>query len=294
MASAVERAPPTFNPPFAHFRDSESVSHYIFIFIINFVSNETLVVILVKMDMPVNVPIDNPNADTEWNDILRKHGIIPERPPSPTAKIQEALIEASRLAHENRLEGKDLDELDELEDDEDEAFLEIYRQKRLQELSILGKNSPHGNVYPLQKPDYAKDVTESSNQYFVFVHLSSASYANTESKLLSEIWREAARKFPDVKFCEMRADMAIEGYPERNCPTILVYKDTDIKKQVVTLKSLGGVKCGMTDIEKLLVDVGAIKLGDFRLQRKEEPEERQKSIKSSAIGKADDDDDDWD
>ena len=41
--------------------------------------------------------------------------------------IQEALLEARKLAHENRLEGKDLDELDELEDDEDEEFLESYR-----------------------------------------------------------------------------------------------------------------------------------------------------------------------
>lgn len=78
-------------------------------------------------DMPVNVPVDDPNADTEWNDILRKHGVIPEKPPSPTPMIQEALEEARKLAYENRLEGKDLDELAELEDEEDEDFLEQYR-----------------------------------------------------------------------------------------------------------------------------------------------------------------------
>lgn len=41
--------------------------------------------------------------------------------------IEEALNEARRLAHENRLEGKDMDELAELEDEEDEDFLEFYR-----------------------------------------------------------------------------------------------------------------------------------------------------------------------
>lgn len=41
--------------------------------------------------------------------------------------IEEALQEARRLAHENRLEGKDLDELAELEDEEDEEFLDSYR-----------------------------------------------------------------------------------------------------------------------------------------------------------------------
>lgn len=61
------------------------------------------------------------------NDILRQHGIIPEKPQDPEPLIQEALIEAERKAYENRLEDKDLDELDALEDEEDEGFLEQYR-----------------------------------------------------------------------------------------------------------------------------------------------------------------------
>lgn len=61
------------------------------------------------------------------NDILRKHGVIPEKPPSPTPLVQEALLEARKQAHENRLEDKDLDELHELEDVEDNAFLRKYR-----------------------------------------------------------------------------------------------------------------------------------------------------------------------
>lgn len=61
------------------------------------------------------------------NDILRQHGIIPEKPQDPEPLIQEALIEAERKAYENRLEDKDLDELDALEDEEDEDFLQQYR-----------------------------------------------------------------------------------------------------------------------------------------------------------------------
>jgi hypothetical protein len=41
--------------------------------------------------------------------------------------IQEAIEQARQLAYENRLEGKDVDELAELEDEEDEDFLESYR-----------------------------------------------------------------------------------------------------------------------------------------------------------------------
>lgn len=64
----------------------------------------------------------------KWrNEILRKHGVIPEKPPSPTPIIQKALEEAQTYAQKNRLENKNLDELHELEDEEDEAFLERYR-----------------------------------------------------------------------------------------------------------------------------------------------------------------------
>ncbi|EXJ56523.1 hypothetical protein A1O7_06867 [Cladophialophora yegresii CBS 114405] len=239
------------------------------------------------MDMPVNVPIDNPDADTEWNDILRKHGIIPEKPPDPEPIIQEALLEAAKRAHENRLEDKDLDELHELEDEEDEAFLETYRQKRLAELSSLQKKSVYGQVYPLQKPDYARDVTEESSKAFVLVNLTSSTGTNIESRVLSEIWREAARKFGDVKFCEIRADMCIEGYPDRNTPTILVYKDGDIKRQIVTLGQLNGARTNLKDIERVLVEVGALQESDVRLKRREEDDD-------SSRDNHDDGDDDWD
>jgi hypothetical protein len=61
-----------------------------------------------------------------------------------------------------------------------------------------------------------------------------------ESRIAIEIWRELAQRFGDVKFCQIRADLCIEGYPEKNTPTVLVYKDGDIKKQIVTFRELQG------------------------------------------------------
>ncbi|KAF2131897.1 phosducin family protein [Dothidotthia symphoricarpi CBS 119687] len=244
--------------------------------------------------MPVNVPVDDPNADTEWNDILRKHGVIPEKPPSPTAKLQEAVEEALKVAHENRLEGKDLDELDALEDDEDEDFLEVYRQKRLAELSTITNASVYNQVYHLQKPDYSRDVTETSQNAFVLVLLTSSQGTNTESRILIEIWRELAQRFGDVKFCQMRAELCIEGYPDRNTPTILVYSKGDIKKQIVTLRELGGVRTKVEDLERLLVDVGALKGGDQRLKKEEKDEGASGKKIRQGTTMGDDDDSDWD
>ncbi|KAF1841352.1 thioredoxin-like protein [Cucurbitaria berberidis CBS 394.84] len=246
-------------------------------------------------DVPMNVPIDDPNADTEWNDILRKHGVIPEKPPSPTPMIQEAIEEARRLAHDNRLEGKDLDELAELEDEEDEDFLESYRKKRMAELSTTTAASIYNQVYHLQKPDYSKDVTEASQKAHVLVLLTSSQGTNTESRVLIEIWRELAKRFGDVKFCQMRADLCIEGYPDKNTPTVLIYRDGDIRRQIVTLRDLSGPRTSAQDVEKLLVDVGAVKVGDSRLQqrRKEDAEVNTSSIRQGKTG-GDDDDSDWD
>ncbi|KAF2856525.1 phosducin family protein [Plenodomus tracheiphilus IPT5] len=245
-------------------------------------------------DMPVNVPIDDPNADTEWNDILRKHGVIPEKPPSPTPMIQEALEQARTLAHENRLEHKDLDELAALEDDEDDDFLEVYRQKRMAELSTITAASVYNQVYHIQKPEYAVEVTEESQKAHVLVLLVSSQGTNTESRVLIEIWRELSRKFGDVKFCQMRADLCIEGYPDKNTPTVLVYKDGDIKRQIVTLRDLNGPRTSVQDLEKVLVDVGAVKLGDSRLKKKtEDTGERTSGIRQGKTT-GDDEDSDWD
>ncbi|KAL8726747.1 MAG: hypothetical protein Q9181_005941 [Wetmoreana brouardii] len=247
------------------------------------------------MDIPVNVPIDNPNADTEWNDILRKHGIIPEKPPSPTPIFEEALANARKQAHDNRLEDKQLDELDELEDDEDAEFLERYRKQRMAELSTISQASVFNQVYPLQKPDYSRDVTEASNKAYVFVHLASSLGINDESRLLTELWRELARKFSDIKFCEMRADMCIEGYPDKNTPTILVYHQGDVKRQIITLGELAGSKTGMEDLEQLLIDVGALKANDSRLRSQSRNESSAiSSRKTAPTSSSADNDSDWD
>jgi hypothetical protein len=83
-------------------------------------------------------------------------------------------------------------------------------------------------------------VTEASQNAYIFVLLTSSHGTNVESRLVTEFWRELAKKFGDVKFCQIRGDLCIEGYPDKNTPTILVYKDGDIKKQIVTLKELQG------------------------------------------------------
>jgi hypothetical protein len=205
----------------------------------------------------------DPTEDTEWNDILRAKGIIPEKEPDPTEQLEEVLADAVIRQHENRLEDLDLDELDALEDDEDADFLEIYKRKRMAEMRQLANNEKFGSVYPISKPEWQTEVTDASKNATVFVHLSSEN--QIQSRLLGSIIRQAALKFKDIKFCEIEGRRAIEGYPDENCPTLIIYKDGELVKQLVTLLMLNGKDTTLKDVEALLVDIGCLNEKDKRL-----------------------------
>ncbi|CAI5758982.1 unnamed protein product [Candida verbasci] len=228
------------------------------------------------MDPKIQVQVD-PNEDTEWNDILRSHGIIPEKPPSPTQQIEEALDEAIVKQYDNRLENKTIDELDELEDEEDEDFLNFYKQKRLNELKQLTESKKFGDIFPINKSEYEQEVTQASNDSYVVIHLTLQS--NLQSRLLSSLLQQLSKKFPEIKFCEIPAQRCIENYPESNCPTLIIYHKTQVLKQYITLTQLGGNSTSLQDIERVLVDVAAIKDNDKRLIINNEDEEEFESRK---------------
>lgn len=172
----------------------------------------------------------------------------------------------------------------------------VHSKQRMQELSTISAHSIYNQVYHLQKPDYARDVTEASQKSFVMVLLTSSLGTNTQSALLVSIWRELASRFGDVKFCQIRADLCIEGYPERNTPTILIYKDGDIKRQLVTLKEMQGEKTTVQDFEKMLLDLGAVKHNDARLQHRGNLADASKSNgskKATVVNNLADEDSDW-
>lgn len=110
------------------------------------------------------------------------------------------------------------------------------------EMAALQRASVFGQVYSVQKPEYSIEVTEASKKAYVLVLLTSSTGLNVESRLMIDIWRQLAREFGEIKFCQMQADLCIEGYPDRNTPTILIYKDGDVVRQIVTLRELQGVK----------------------------------------------------
>jgi hypothetical protein len=66
---------------------------------------------------------------------------------------------------------------------------------------------------------------------------------------LEDRLRILANKFKSVKFVKIRADAAIPNYPDKNLPTLLIYKKSDIVGQLVGLKALGGESVTAEDLE---------------------------------------------
>ncbi|ODV89911.1 hypothetical protein CANCADRAFT_56549 [Tortispora caseinolytica NRRL Y-17796] len=172
----------------------------------------------------MQVEVD-PNEDTEWNDILRKHGIIPEKGPTEEEILQQAADLAAERAdamHPVDRAWGDEDALEALT--EDDSAMAEYRRKRMQELQRQYSRK-FGSVLPLSRPEWNQEVTEASKVDPVVVHLSSSAI---DSKKLAEILAQIAEKYPHIKFMDIIADRAVENYPISNTPTLIFYQNGDI------------------------------------------------------------------
>eukprot|EP00966_Prymnesium_polylepis_P131162 3033319-Prymnesium_polylepis.1 len=62
------------------------------------------------------------------------------------------------------------------------------------------------------------------------------------------ILERLAKKFADVKFLQIHFTDCIPNYPEKNLPTMLVYRDDDLLQQLVGLSVYGGSSYGIDGV----------------------------------------------
>ncbi|KAI3625741.1 hypothetical protein CBS9595_001102 [Malassezia furfur] len=122
-------------------------------------------------------------------------------------------------------------------------------------------------------------------------------------QLLAGYLDQLAAKYPNTKFVSIIGDQCIPNYPDKNLPTLLIYRAGELRRQIVGLRpeiGLDGMNTKMEDIELLLAAVGAIeprKPGtEERKQQGNDAEENvHHSIRNSARTQDEEDDDlDWD
>lgn len=104
----------------------------------------------------------NPDEDTEFNDALRKHGILPPREPPPPSPSPPPSPTFDDLL--NDFTPSELRELSEdAPDDETERIIAAYRRQRLADERHAENKARFGRVYPIGREDYTHEVTEASS-----------------------------------------------------------------------------------------------------------------------------------
>ncbi|XP_063300688.1 phosducin-like protein 3 [Pelobates fuscus] len=198
--------------------------------------------------------MQDPNADTEWNDILRKHGIVP---PKETPKDEEA-EEDDVLQQQSVV--KTYETLEDNEDDfneEDEHAIELYRLQRIAQWQATQVKNKYGEVGEISGQDYVREVTEAGKGIWVILHLYKPGIPICT--LLNQHLAVLARKFKDVKFLKAISTTCIPNYPDENLPTIFVYLDGNIQTQFIGPLMFGGMNLTKDELEWKLAESGAVK-----------------------------------
>lgn len=61
-----------------------------------------------------------------------------------------------------------------------------------------------------------------------------------DSAILGECFTELAKKYPATKFVKIISTECIPNYPDKNLPTVLIYKDTKCLQHLIGLGPFGG------------------------------------------------------
>ncbi|CAI9282038.1 unnamed protein product [Lactuca saligna] len=101
-------------------------------------------------------------SSTQWDDIQRKLGNLPPKPPAfKPDPFTAAEDEDSKLETKYSIDNKTEEELEDLEDDlDDNRFLEEYRRKRLAEMKQTVKVAKFRSVIPILGSDFVCEVSQ--------------------------------------------------------------------------------------------------------------------------------------
>ncbi|KAF5290615.1 hypothetical protein FQR65_LT01905 [Abscondita terminalis] len=205
--------------------------------------------------------MQDPNEDTEWNDILRSKGILPQKEKELTeddivTMVEQTIQQKQPGANIKDLGEMNLDELDELEDSEDEDVLQQYRQRRIAEMKALSDKSKFGTVLEISAQDYIQEINKAGEGIWVILHLYKQGIPLCS--LINQYMHVLAARFRTVKFVKSISTTCIPNYPDKNLPTVFVYYEGELKKQFVGPIELRGPHLTLEEFEYILGKADAV------------------------------------
>uniref|UniRef100_A0A8D3A2C0 Phosducin-like protein 3 n=1 Tax=Scophthalmus maximus TaxID=52904 RepID=A0A8D3A2C0_SCOMX len=238
---------------------------------------------------------EDPNEDTEWNDILRRKGILPPKETPKDDEEEEEELARQQQSVVKTYESMTLDELEENEDEfgeEDEAAIEMYRQQRLAEWKATQIKNVFKEVVEISGIDYIKEVNKAGEGIWVVLHLYKQGIPLCT--LINQHLSALARKFPQTKFLKSISTTCIPNYPDRNLPTIFVYFEGEMKAQFIGPLVFGGMNLKLEELEWRLSESGAVKTDLEENPKKQIEDKLMSSIRSSLPTRKDSDSEDED
>ncbi|XP_076363282.1 viral IAP-associated factor isoform X2 [Tachypleus tridentatus] len=238
--------------------------------------------------------MQDPNADTEWNDILRSKGILPPKEETSKEITEDQIIDIVEDTVKQKLnvvkcyEDMTLDEIEALEDEEDERVLLEYRNKRIAEMKEAAMKAKFGDVREISAEDYLEQVNKAGEGIWVVLHLYKSGIPLCT--LINQFLMQLAQKFPATKFLRSISTTCIPNFPDKNLPTIFVYHEGELKKQFIGSDEFGGTKLKLKELEWILGETGAIKTD---LESDPRPKNVTEDVMLSSLRRNEDYDNDW-
>ncbi|KAJ7245125.1 thioredoxin-like protein [Mycena haematopus] len=230
----------------------------------------------------------NADEDTEFNDALRKHGILPPKPappPSPSPPPSPTLSDLLELEDYTPAELREL--ADDAADDAAERAIHAYARQREAAARAAGRLARFGRVLPIGREDYTREVTEAScvdepggggdrdeeedeegegegedergsagkgkgTGVVCFLYKD----GQPASERAFAHMRTLAARHPRTKFVSIVGDKCIPNLPDSRVPMIIVYRKGEIRQQVVSWGA--DRERSIDELEILLLVTGAI------------------------------------
>jgi len=204
--------------------------------------------------------MQDPNEDTEWNDVLRAKGIIPDKPKENEISEDDIISMMEKTIKQKsgvkEYEDMTLDELAEFEDEEEERILEQYRRERMAQIKALQSKSNFGDVRDISAEDYVAQVNKAGEGIWVVLHLYKQGIPLCA--LINQYLVALAGKFPTVKFLRSISTTCIPNYPDQNLPTVFVYHEGEMKASLAGPHHFRGMNMTSDEFEFLLGQTGAV------------------------------------
>jgi len=217
----------------------------------------------------------------EWDEVQKKFGGNFVKEEDEQRKGTRTMCDEKKEETMNAIfEHERDDENDENDEDEEELeFMKSYREKRIAEMLFMQKEEKEDekeeknnnfiwNEYiNVSHEQWTKEVTEVSRSHPVLVLLTKEN--SKACYLLERVMEDVACKYRTsrTKFRRAEARDIIPNYPERNVPTLILYRNGDVVENIVGIEQFGGMNGVNTETVRRRV---RMKSDEFLMDRGEE------------------------